>query len=115
MNVFDLFAKISLDTSEYDEGLDAESKKTSSFASKIGGGLKTAAKIGVGAIAAVGTAATAMTGAMVKGASQVAAYGDNIDKMSQKMGLSASKQGIESFPLRIGNTFSTLIILTIVD
>ena len=89
MNVFDLFAKISLDTSEYDEGLDAESKKTSSFASKIGGGLKTAAKIGVGAIAAVGTAATAMTGAMVKGASQVAAYGDNIDKMSQKMGISA--------------------------
>ena len=89
MNVFDLFAKIGLDTSEYDKGLDEASGKASSFASKIGGGLKTAAKIGVGAIAAVGTAATAMTGAMVKGAAEVAAYGDNIDKASQKMGISA--------------------------
>lgn len=89
MNVFDLFAKISLDTSEYDNGLDESSKKTSSFASKISGGLKTAAKVGVGAIAAIGTAAVVATKEIVKGASEVAAYGDNIDKASQKMGISA--------------------------
>ena len=89
MNVFDLFAKISLDTSEYDEGLDESSKKTSSFASKIGSGLKTAAGVGTAAIAAVGTAAVVATKEIVKGASEVAAYGDNIDKASQKMGISA--------------------------
>lgn len=49
----------------------------------------TAAKIGAGAVAATGMAVTAATGALVKGAAGVAQYGDNIDKMSQKMGISA--------------------------
>lgn len=89
MNVFDLFAKISLDTSEYDNGLNEASSKSSSFASKIGGGLATAGKMGALAIAAVGTATVAVTKDMISGASEVAVYGDNIDKMSQKMGLTA--------------------------
>lgn len=89
MDVFDLVAKIRLDTSEYESGLNDAENKGNSFASRLGGGLSTAAKVGVGAIAAVGTATAAVTGAMVKGASNVAEYGDNIDKMSQKMGMSA--------------------------
>lgn len=89
MNVFDLFAKISLDTSEYENGLNEASSKSSSFASKIGGGLATAGKMGALAIAAVGTATVAVTKDMISGASEVAVYGDNIDKMSQKMGLTA--------------------------
>lgn len=60
MNVFDLFAKISLDTSEYDNGLNEASSKSSSFASKIGGGLATAAKAGAAAIAATSTAVAAL-------------------------------------------------------
>jgi hypothetical protein len=48
-----------------------------------------AAKIGVSALAVTGAAVTAATGALVSGAGGVAAYGDNIDKMSQKMGISA--------------------------
>lgn len=52
----------------------------------IAGGISTALK-GAAGIVAAGTAA--MTGAIVKGTSDVASYGDNIDKMSQKMGLSA--------------------------
>ena len=48
-----------------------------------------AAKIGVSALAVTGAAVTAATGAIVKGTGDVAAYGDNIDKMSQKMGISA--------------------------
>ena len=48
-----------------------------------------AAKIGVSALAVTGAAVTAATGALVSGAGSVAEYGDNIDKMSQKMGISA--------------------------
>ena len=48
-----------------------------------------AAKIGVTALAVTGAAVTAATGAIVSGAGSVAEYGDNIDKMSQKMGISA--------------------------
>lgn len=52
----------------------------------IAGGIGSALK---GATTVVAAGATALTGALVKGSSDVAAYGDNIDKMSQKMGLSA--------------------------
>ena len=89
MDVFDLYAKISLDTSGYESGLKDASNTTKSFGNKLGSGLKSAAKLATTAIAAVGTAAAAATGAMVAGAKDVAAYGDNIDKMSQKMGMSA--------------------------
>ena len=88
MDLFDLAAKITLDSSEYEKGLDNAKGKTNGFASTIGNGLKTAAKVGVAAVAAVGTATTLMAGAIVKGVGATAEYGDNIDKMSQKMGLS---------------------------
>lgn len=52
----------------------------------IAGGIGTALK-GAAGIMAAGTAAVST--ALVKGAGDVASYGDNIDKMSQKMGLSA--------------------------
>ena len=85
MDVFDLFAKLSLDSSEYESGLqDAETK-----GSGFGKGLIGAAGAGAAAVAAVGTAAVAAGTSLVKGTGDVAAYGDNIDKMSQKMGISA--------------------------
>lgn len=89
MNVFELFAKLSLDSSEYESGLDDSEKKAGTFGQKLKGGLQTAAKVGVAAVGAVTTAVVATGAAMVKQTGQVAAYGDNIDKMSQKMGLSA--------------------------
>ena len=52
----------------------------------IAGGIGSALK-GATTLVAAGTAA--VTGAIVKGSSDVASYGDNIDKMSQKMGMSA--------------------------
>lgn len=58
------------------------------FSNKMGVALG-AAKIGAAAVAATGAAVVATTGAFVKGAGEVASYGDNIDKMSQKMGISA--------------------------
>lgn len=52
------------------------------------GGIASAAKIGVTAIGAVAAAGTAATGALVSGVGSIAEYGDNIDKMAQKMGIS---------------------------
>lgn len=89
MDVFDLVAKISVDTSEYEKGLNDASKKSSSVGSKISSGLGKAAKVGAGALTAVAVAGTAMTKALIKGVNATADYGDNVDKMSQKMGLTA--------------------------
>lgn len=89
MDVFDLYAKISLDTSGYESGLQDASKTTQSFGTRLSNGFKAAGKLAATAMAAIGTATVAATGAFVAGAKEVAAYGDNIDKMSQKMGMSA--------------------------
>lgn len=89
MDVFDLFAKISLDTSEYESGLSDAESKASSFGKSLGSGLSKMAKIGTVAIAGVTTAAAGVSSMFIKGAASVAEYGDNIDKMSQKLGLSA--------------------------
>ena len=61
MNVFDLYAKIVLDTGEYEKGLESASGKTSSLADKMKSGLATAAKAGVAAIAAAGAGIAALT------------------------------------------------------
>ena len=90
MNLFDLMAKITLDSSEYEKGLDKSEKASSSFGQKLKTGLATAGKVGAAAIGAIATGTAALGTALVKGAGEVAAYGDNIDKMSQKMGISST-------------------------
>lgn len=64
------------------EASSAGQKAGVNIAGGIGGALK-------GATSLVAAGAAAVTGAIVKGSSDVAQYGDNIDKLSQKMGLSA--------------------------
>lgn len=54
--------------------------------SSLGGSIGTAIK---GSAALITGAVVGVTGAVVKGSSDLASYGDNIDKMSQKMGISA--------------------------
>lgn len=66
MDLFDVAAKISLDTKGYERGLDEASSKTHSFAEKLGNGLKTAAQVGAAAITAAATAATALGTAAIK-------------------------------------------------
>ena len=85
MDVFDLSAKLTLDSSQYEKGLASSKESASGWGSKI----KTAAKVGATAIAAV-TAATVAAGvALTKAVNSVADYGDNVDKMSQKIGISS--------------------------
>lgn len=89
MDIFDLVAKITLDSSEYENGINEASQTTKSFGKRMGSVLKTAGKIGAVSIAAVGTAGVAMAKNLWNGTKELAEYGDNIDKMSQKMGISA--------------------------
>lgn len=62
MNLFDLFATISLDPSEYESGVKDVIKSGDSLASKLKSGLASAGKVAAKGIAAIGTAAS---GAMV--------------------------------------------------
>lgn len=67
MNVFDLYAKIALDTGDYEKGLEDASWKTSSFASKLKSGLATAAKVGAAAIGAASAGIAALTKSSIEG------------------------------------------------
>ena len=67
MNVFDLYAKIALDTGDYEKGLEDASGKTSSFADKLKTGLATAAKVGAAAIGAASTGIAALTKSSIEG------------------------------------------------
>ena len=65
MNLFDLFAKISLDTSEYDSGVKDVSKSGDSLASKLKSGLASAGKVAAVGIGAITTAAGAAVGGLL--------------------------------------------------
>lgn len=89
MDLLELFVKIGVDDSGLNSGLSNAESKSESAGSKIASALGGAAKVGAVAMAAIGTSTVAAGTALVNGAKGVAEYGDNIDKMSQKMGMSA--------------------------
>lgn len=61
MDLFDLFAKIVLDTGEYEEKLGEAGGKANSFGEKLKSGLASAAKVGAAALTAASTAVVALT------------------------------------------------------
>lgn len=63
--MFDLYAKITLDTSGYENGLDNASGKASGFADKLKSGLATAAKVGAAALTAAATGMATLTKASI--------------------------------------------------
>lgn len=65
LNLFDLFAKISLDTSEYDSGVKDVTKSGESLASKLKSGLASAGKVAAAGIGAITTAAGAAVGGLL--------------------------------------------------
>ena len=89
MNVFDLDARIGLDTSEYNENLSKSESSFLDFGSKIKSGIDNVAKITASAVSAVASGVSRMTESMVNSSMELANYGDNIDKASQKLGISA--------------------------
>lgn len=61
MNVFDLYAKISLDSGDYEKGLKSAGEQMGGFANKLKSGLSIAAKVGGAAIAAAAAGIAALT------------------------------------------------------
>lgn len=109
MNVFELFAKLSLDSSEYDKGLD----KAMSAGSALGSGLATAASIGLKAVTAATTAVVGFgTASVVTGQefdrsmSQVAAtMGDKANDMVEYNGNTVSSmEALRDFAQEMGRT-----------
>ena len=90
MKVFDLSAVLRLDKTEYEKGLSNAASAAKLFSSKVAGFMKA----GISAFTSVATAAVNVGKTLVQNTGQVAAYGDNIDKMSQKMGFSRSVSGM---------------------
>lgn len=66
MDVLNLMAKISLDSSEYDKGLDNASSKASSFGTKLKKGVTVAGKAIVAGIGVASTAVAGLVGTAVK-------------------------------------------------
>jgi histidinol phosphatase-like enzyme len=87
-NIFSLFGTIFIDNKEADKKIDETTQKGESAGSKIG---KAFGSIGKAAVA-VGTATVAAAGtvgaATYKMASSTSQHADEIDKMSQKLGMS---------------------------
>lgn len=81
-------AELGFDASEFKKGMSDSEKGYSSFTGKmksLGGGL---AKGLTAAIGAVTTGVTALVATTADGIKKTAEYGDNVDKMSQKIGIS---------------------------
>ena len=85
MNVFNLFAKIGLNTDDYEKGLNKSKKAIQSFASKVSTTIKGVVKVFSGLTAVVSSVAPAISAFALKAINT----GDEIDKMSQKLGLSS--------------------------
>ena len=85
MQLFKLVGSIFIDNDEANKSLAKTDSKASSVASTLGKGVSTAAKWGTAIVGAAASAVTAIGGTVVS-ASEA---GDEIDKMSQKLGLSS--------------------------
>ena len=96
MNVFDLFAKITLDSSEYESGLDGSEKKTVSFGEKLKSGLQTAAKVGGVAFTAASGAVAAFTKSAVSSYADFEQLEGGIQKLYGNMGLSLEEYAASS-------------------
>lgn len=84
MEIFKLFGSIFVNTDEADKSMQKTEKSAENIATKLGAGIKTAAKWGAGIVAGAAVATSAMFGL----ATNAAGTADEIDKMSQKIGIS---------------------------
>lgn len=84
MNLFNLFAKLTLDNSEYEAKMKDSQKTASSFSSKVG----TAFKAGAKAVTAFATTVVAGAAALSGLAVKMVDFGSEIDDNAQKLGMS---------------------------
>ena len=98
MNVFELFAKLGLDTSEYNKELDESEKK----GSKFGAGLKKAAGVAAGAVTAATGAVVAFTGKSVQAGMD---FDSAMSQVAATMGVTTDEIGnLRDFAQEMGST-----------
>ncbi len=94
MEIFKLFGSIFVDNSEANKSID----KTSTLSSKMSSGFEKAGKVASGlakGVAVAGTAVVGLGAGITALAQKGASTADNIDKMSQKLGL--SREGFQEW------------------
>lgn len=108
MNLFTLIAKLGLDTKEYSEKLNEAKKEASSFSSKVGTTMKTAAKGFTALLGVVTTVGTAIVGFGTK----MIDLGGEIDDNAQQLGMSTEQYQEWSFAMtKAGTDASTLQVV----
>lgn len=98
MEIFKLFGSIMVNSSEAEKSISNTGTKAEGLATKLGKGITTAAKWG----AAIAAGATAAAGAMLGVANKSAEAADEIDKMSQKIGI--SKEAYQEWKYAMGQS-----------
>lgn len=83
MEIFRLFGSIFINSDEAEKSISRTEEKAESLGSKLGNGIKTAAKWGT----AIVGGATAAVGGLLAVTNQTAEYADEIDKLSERTGI----------------------------
>lgn len=99
MDVFDLFAKIKLDSSELDEGLGKSEGLLSKFADGVGTAFSTTAKVAGAALAAASTAAAGLAKAAVESYSEYEQLVGGVETL-----FGAQGKSLEEYAQSVGKT-----------
>ena len=98
LNVFELFAKLGLDTSEYESGLAG----AESLGSRFGSGLQTAARVGTAALVGATTAAVGFAGTAVRAGAD---FDSSMSQVAATMGTTVDQiTDLRDFAQEMGST-----------
>lgn len=100
----EILVKFKGDTKDLEDANNKAEKSTFSLKDALEPGLKTAAGVAAGAIAAASAAVAGLTKTTWDSAKQVAAYGDEVDKNSQKVGFSTDAYQEWDYVMQIAGT-----------
>lgn len=108
MNLFNLFATLTLDNSDYEKKINESGKSASSMSSKMGTAFKTAGRV----IGATVTAIAAVTAAISALAVKTVDYMGDIDDNAQRVGMSTEAYQKWAYAMQLaGGDASTLQIV----
>lgn len=109
MNLFNLFATLTLDNSDYEKKLDKSEKSAGSFSSKIGTAFKTGVRAVAGFVTGVAAAGAAVAALVVNFVNA----GSEIDDNAQKLGISTEAYQYWSLVLQRAGTDASQLSMAI--
>lgn len=109
MNLFNLFATLTLDNSDYEKKLDKSQKSAGSFSSKIGTAFKTGVRAVAGFVTGVAAAGAAVAALVVNFVNA----GSEIDDNAQKLGISTEAYQYWSLVLQRAGTDASQLSMAI--